>query len=88
MATAATALWHGLMGVADDDATRGGTYRVAQAVPSSAERSVVFGARSVAMAELLDLLAPFRYVSRGGEAALSLVSGTVLPGIESLRSPS
>jgi phosphoglycerate kinase len=88
LAAAGTALWNGLMGVADDDTTRGGTYRVAQAVPSSAGRSVVFGARSVAMAELLDLLAPFRYVSRGGEAALSFVSGTVLPGIESLRSPS
>jgi 3-phosphoglycerate kinase len=63
-----------------------GTYRVAQAVTTSAQDTLVFGKRTVAMAELLNVLEPFRSVSRSGDAALSLMAGSVLPGVESLRS--
>jgi phosphoglycerate kinase len=81
-----TVLWTGLLGMAEVDELSGGTYRVAQAA-SLAEQSCVFGRRTLAAAERLDVLTPFTLVSRGGDAMLSLLGGSVLPGIESLRSP-
>lgn len=84
---AASVLWTGLMGRAEVDELCAGTYRVAQAASSSARFSAVVGARTVAIGERLDVLAPFSFISRGASGALSLMSGRVLPGIESLRVP-
>lgn len=84
--SATTVLWTGLMGMAEIDELCAGTYRIGQAAPISAQYSVVFGGRTVVTAERMDLLAPFSFISRGNAGALTLASGVVLPGIESLRS--
>jgi phosphoglycerate kinase len=85
IANAATLLWTGLLGIADREETQSGTYRAAQAV-AMARHSLVFGERTVATLDALDLLPAFKSISRAGDAALSLMSGVILPGIESLRS--
>lgn len=84
--SAGTIVWNGLMGVCSDSDLQSGTYRVAQAITAGAAQTMVFGARTVAMIELLNVVEPFRLVSRSGTAALNLMSGSVLPGVESLRS--
>jgi phosphoglycerate kinase len=83
---AATVVHTGQMGAADVDALAEGSALVAQAITTSAERTMAFGARTVALLERLDAARYFRHVSRSGRGALPLFSGTVLPGIESLRS--
>lgn len=80
-----TVVWNGLMGMGEVDELCGGTYRVGQAATITALRSAVFGKRTVAVGERLDIMAPFKLVSVGGDAALSMMGGTVLPGVEALR---
>ena len=86
LAEAATVIWNGTLGVADRDATRVGTQRITQAFSIFTRRSLIFGGRTVAQADLLDALGSFKLVSRSGAGALPLMSGFVLPGVESLRS--
>lgn len=81
-------VWTGLMGVSTEHDLCSGTFRIAQAATSSAQHTAVFGRRTVELADRLDVLKRFGYVSRGRAGSLSLMSGTVLPGIESLRSAS
>lgn len=83
---AGVVVWNGLMGVCSEGDLQSGTYRVAQAIAASGGRTAVFGRRTVAMAELLNVVEPFGIVSRSGGAALPLMSGSALPGVESLRS--
>ena len=83
---ASTVVCSGLMGAEHSDATLAGTYRVWQAATTSAASTAIFGARSVATADRLDVLGPFGHAPSGGSASLALMSGTVLPGVESLRS--
>jgi phosphoglycerate kinase len=80
-----TVLWNGLMGMGEAEELCGGTYRIGQAATTSAQRTAVFGKRTVAVGERLDVIAPFGFVSFGGEGALSMMGGTVLPGVEALR---
>jgi phosphoglycerate kinase len=82
----ATVVWNGLLGTCDREDTRSGTYRCAQVVPGSARHNAVFGARTVAMAEQMALAGSFQRVSRSGPGALEMFGGTILPGVESLRS--
>jgi phosphoglycerate kinase len=81
---AASVLWSGALGVADAPELCSGTYRVIAAIPSTVEKTVLIGGRTAALAEQLDLLDSFQVVS-SSSGALSLVSGTVLPGVEALR---
>lgn len=81
---AGSVFWSGLMGTCGIDDLRSGTLRVAQAA-LSAPRSMIVGERTLAEAELMNVLDAFSLVARGGDAALALMSGSVLPGIEALR---
>jgi phosphoglycerate kinase len=86
LSLASAVLWNGSMGTARTAETSTGTYLVAQAATLSAQHTCVFGGRTVALADQLDVIAPFRIVSHGADGVLTLFGGKVLPGIESLRS--
>lgn len=86
LSPASTVLWNGAMGTALTPETCTGTYLVAQAATLSATQTGVFGRRTVALADQLDVITPFRVVSHGADGVLALLSGKVLPGVESLRS--
>jgi len=85
LARSASVLYTGLLGTCTATELQSGTFRVAQAA-TTARRSMAFGDRTVRMLELLNLVTGFSIVSRSGTAAAPLMSGTVLPGIESARS--
>jgi phosphoglycerate kinase len=85
IASAATILWNGPMGVFEDDRFAGGTEVVARAVAKSDAVSVVGGGDSVAALQSLGLESDVSFVSTGGGASLELVELGDLPGLRALR---
>jgi phosphoglycerate kinase len=85
IASAATILWNGPMGVFEDDRFAGGTEVVARAVAKSDAVSVVGGGDSVAALQSLGLEGDVSFVSTGGGASLELVELGDLPGLRALR---
>lgn len=86
LAQAGTVVWNGAMGDAERDAFARGSFLVAQAITTSATKTLVFGRRTVALLERLGVAPYFSHVSRSGSAAHALFAGSILPGVESLRS--
>ena len=82
---AATLFWNGPMGVFETDAFARGTEAVARAVADSPAQSVVGGGDSLAAIHRLGLGERIGHCSTGGGAALELVQGRTLPGIEALE---
>jgi phosphoglycerate kinase len=85
IASAATILWNGPMGVFEDPRFGGGTEAVARAVAASGAVSVVGGGDSVAALAALGLEGEVSFVSTGGGASLELVELGDLPGLRALR---
>lgn len=85
IASAATILWNGPVGVFEDARFAGGTEAVARAVASSGAVSVVGGGDSVAALKAFDLVDQVSYVSTGGGASLEFVELGDLPGLVALR---
>ena len=85
IATAATILWNGPMGVFEDSRFNAGTAAVAHSVAGSNAVSVVGGGDSVAALQSLGLQDDVRFVSTGGGASLELVEWGDLPGLRALR---
>jgi phosphoglycerate kinase len=83
LARSTTALWVGLMGDCTVTPTQAGSLRIGQAV-GEAKRAVVAGEDTVAGAVYLGLDGHLR-MSPGGDAALALLSGETMLGLESLR---
>jgi phosphoglycerate kinase len=87
IADAQTVLWNGPMGVFEVDELAAGTRGVAVAIAEVAGRggtSIVGGGDTAAAVSVAGLSNSMTHVSTGGGAALDLLSGTVLPGIEAL----
>jgi phosphoglycerate kinase len=84
---AKTVFWNGPMGVFENRAFAGGTLGVARALAESNGFTVVGGGDSAAALHQLDesLVAKMSFISTGGGAALELVEGKKLPGVEALR---
>ena len=85
IATAATVLWNGPVGVFEDPRFSGGTEAVARAIAGSSAISVVGGGDSAAALASYGLRDEVSFVSTGGGASLELVEFGDLPGLRALR---
>jgi 3-phosphoglycerate kinase len=87
LADARTVLWNGPMGVFELQRFAAGTERVGRAIAALRERgalTIVGGGDTAAAVAGAGLAAEMSHVSTGGGAALELLTGAVLPGIEAL----
>ncbi len=84
VATAATVLWNGPMGVFEMPAFAKGTNAVAQALANSAAVTIVGGGDSVAAIEQCGLADRITHISTGGGASLEYLEGKELPGVACL----
>jgi phosphoglycerate kinase len=83
---AGTILVTGPMGFADNPAFAKGTRAMADAVANAAGYTVAVGDGATAVTRAGDeIAARLGHVSKGGRAAVALVSGKKLPGVEALR---
>jgi phosphoglycerate kinase len=84
IATAKTVFWNGPMGLFEQPDYAHGTEAVARAMAESRAVTVVGGGESVQAVEQLGLADKMTHVSTGGGAALELVEGKRLPGVEAI----
>ena len=85
LTAARTIFWNGPMGVFEQPPFDAGTKAVAGAVADCAGRSVIGGGETLAAARRAGVADRIDHVSTGGGAALKLLAGQSLPGVEILR---
>jgi 3-phosphoglycerate kinase len=84
---AKTVFWNGPMGLFEQPEFARGTEAVARAMAAATGRgavTVVGGGESVQAVEQLGLAGKMTHVSTGGGAALELIEGKKLPGVEAI----
>ena len=87
IATAKTVFWNGPMGLFEEPKYAHGTEAIARAMAQlsgSSAVTVVGGGESVQAVEQLGLSGKMTHVSTGGGAALELIEGKRLPGVEAI----
>jgi len=85
LAASRTVFWNGPLGAFEQAPFREGTEKVAKALARSRATSIVAGTDTVAAVARLVLTPFLTHVSGGGDAALALVEGRDVPGVEALR---
>lgn len=90
VAKAKTVFWNGPMGLFENEAFAAGTTGMAHALAEAAGYTVVGGGDSAAALRQAgeELVEKIDFVSTGGGAALELLEGKKLPGVEALRTRS
>ena len=85
LADAGTVFWNGPMGAFEMEPYAAGTRTVAEAVAACSGTTVIGGGDSAAAIEQFGFADQVDWVSTGGGAALELIEGRALPGVEALR---
>ncbi len=81
---AKTIFWNGPLGVSEFQKFAKGTNEVAEAIANSKAFTIVGGGDSAKSIEQLNLQDKINHVSTGGGAALKLIEGVPLPGLQAI----
>ena len=84
IATAATVVWNGPMGVFEFPPFAEGTFGIAKAIAESNAISIIGGGDSIAAINLSGLANKITHMSTGGGASLEMLEGKLLPGLAAL----